>query len=501
MAQQLFTIQDDKIVINKLALRYLEGSVIHAGSFDIIGNASIQQNLTVTGTINADTINVKTLVTENGDAAEIGKWTSSGEDGLEGKGLSWTWGNGNIQLFYRNGNRLWSNGNIDLHPEKSYMIDNVSVLSLNELGPQISKSKLKEVGTLKSLTVSGNSFLSDFAFFNSSTSRLGLNTDQPNGTFSVLDNDAEFIIGSPNYGTATIGTYSNHNLSIITDNTPRIVVKNTGEIVIGSELVKAASVTIYGTLKVDNLVSDTRVDRYSSLEFKSSRDQSMYGLGLVWSGGENNKKFIMKEGPDRLWSSESIDIAADHGYFINGAPVLSENSLGQYVTNSNLKKVGVLEGLAVEGNSLLNGNLSGTSAKFNTIQITNGIQSIDFSPTKINSSQSLSLNISEDEVYFANDQEISIGNKLNTVRPVKIYGALSIGVTTPEPSFKLSVNGPVMFNNRRFIDSDSIPSQGTFAKGDICWNTNPTSGNYIGWVCIADGAPGAWVPFGLIGAQ
>lgn len=501
MAQQLFTIQEDKIVINKLALRYLEGSIIHGGSFDIIGNTSIQQNLTVAGTINADTINVKTLVTENGESAEIGRWSSSDEQSLEGKGLSWSWANGNVQLTYRTGNRIWVNGHIDLNADKSYKIDNVEVLSLNELGPLVSKSKLKEVGTLKSLTVSGDSFLSDFAFFNSNTNRLGLNTDQPNGTFSIVDNDAEFIISSPNYGTATIGTYSNHNLSIITDNTPRIIVKNTGEVVIGSELVKAASVTIYGTLKVDNLVSDTRVDRYSSLEFKSSRDQSIYGLGLLWTGNGNNKKFIMKDNPDRFWSSESIDVAGDHGYFINGTPVLSENSLGQYVTVSNLKKVGVLEELSVEGNAVLNGNLSGTVAKFNTMHITNGIQSIDFSPIKINSSHSLSLNISEDEVYFANDQEISIGNKLNTVRPVKIYGALSIGVTTPEPSFKLSVNGPVMFNNRRFIDSDSIPSQGTFAKGDICWNTNPTSGNYIGWVCITDGAPGAWVPFGLIGAQ
>ena len=495
MAQQLFTIQDDKIVINKLALKYLEGSVIHAGSFDIIGNASVQSNLTVAGTINVDTLKVKNLVTETGDSSDLGKWIFAKEDDLEGKGLSWTWGEGQVQLFYRNGNRLWSSGHIDLPAEKSYKIDNVSVLSLTELGPQITKSKLKEVGTLKSLLVSGDSFLSDFAYFNSNTSRLGLNTDQPNGTLSVLENDVEFVVGAPNYGTASLGTYSNHNLSLITDNTPRVTIKNNGEVIFGSELVKSASVTIYGTLKVDTLVSDTRIDRYSSLEFKTSRDKSIYGQGLIWTGTGITRQFMMRADPDRLWSTESIDIAAERAYFINGNIVLSEHSLGQYVTKSNLKTVGVLEKLEVEGNSSFNGNLVGTTAKFNSLSI----DSISLSNSKIDSTSDISINVLEDEVYFANNQEISIGNKLNSLRPVKIYGPMTVGVTNPDPSVKLSVNGPVSFNNRKFIDNDSLPTSGSFTRGDICWNTTPIVGNYIGWVCIADGAPGLWAPFGLIG--
>lgn len=499
MAQQLFTIQDDKIVINKLALKYLEGSIIHAGSLDIVGNTSIQSNLSVKGTIVADTINVKNLITETGDTANIGNWITSKEEDLEGKGLSWTWGNGQVQLFYRNGNRLWASGHIDIPAEKSYKIDNVEVISLTELGPQVTKSKLKEVGTLKSLTVAGNTLLSDFAFFNSSNSRFGLNTDQPNGTFSLLENDVEFIIGSPNYGSASLGTYSNHNLSIITDNTPRVTFKNSGEIVFGSELVKSADVTIYGTLKVDTLISDTRIDRYSPLEFKSSRDKSIYGQGLLWTGTGSTKQLIMRADPDRLWTTESIDIAADHAYFINGSPVLSEHSLGQYVTKSNLKTLGVLEGLEVEGDSLINGNIIGISAKFGSLVISDYHNSISFAKSNINASTSISINVSEDEVYFANDQEISIGNKLNILRPVKIYGPVAIGVSTPDPSLKFSVNGPISINNRKFIDGDSIPTEGMFTKGDICWNSTPTPGNYVGWICIADGSPGTWATFGVIG--
>ena len=500
MAQQLFTIQDDKIVINKLALKYLEGSIIHAGSIDIVGNTSIQNNLSVKGTIVADTLNVKNLITENGNAAEIGDWVTSSEEDLEGKGLSWTWGQGQVQLFYRNGNRLWTSGHIDIPAEKSYKIDNTEVLSINELGPQVTKSKLKEVGTLKSLSVAGNTLLSDFAFFNATNSRFGLNTDQPNATFSLVENDLEFVIGSPNYGTANLGTYSNHNLSIITDNTPRVTFKNNGEVVFGSELVKSASVTIYGTLKVDTLVSDTRIDRYSPLEFKTSRDKSIYGQGLIWTGTGETRQFVMRTEPDRLWSTESIDVAADHAYFINGHPVLSEHSLGHYVTQSNLKTVGVLEGLSVEGESHFNGNLVGTSSRFNSLTITDNYNSLSFAKAQINSTSLISINVLEDEVYFANEQEISIGNKLNTLRPVKIYGPVAIGVNSPDPSVKFSVNGPVSFNNRKFIDGIGAPTQGTFTKGDICWNSNPTVGNYVGWVCIADGAPGTWSSFGIIGS-
>ena len=47
---------------------------------------------------------------------------------------------------------------------------------------------------------------------------------------------------------------------------------------------------------------------------------------------------------------------------------------------------------------------------------------------------------------------------------------------------------------------DAIPNNGTAARGDIVYNTNPTVGSYTGWICTAAGAPGTWNPFGLISA-
>jgi hypothetical protein len=58
-----------------------------------------------------------------------------------------------------------------------------------------------------------------------------------------------------------------------------------------------------------------------------------------------------------------------------------------------------------------------------------------------------------------------------------------------------------MFANKKFFTGTAIPTSGTFNKGDICWNSNPQESSYIGWVCIIEGTPGEWLPFGAIGRQ
>lgn len=42
------------------------------------------------------------------------------------------------------------------------------------------------------------------------------------------------------------------------------------------------------------------------------------------------------------------------------------------------------------------------------------------------------------------------------------------------------------------------PSSGTWARGDIVFNTAPTAGGFVGWVCVSPGTPGTWHIFGAI---
>lgn len=44
----------------------------------------------------------------------------------------------------------------------------------------------------------------------------------------------------------------------------------------------------------------------------------------------------------------------------------------------------------------------------------------------------------------------------------------------------------------------AAPVSGTYVQGDIVWNTAPTAGGNIGWVCTVAGTPGTWVAFGQI---
>jgi hypothetical protein len=44
----------------------------------------------------------------------------------------------------------------------------------------------------------------------------------------------------------------------------------------------------------------------------------------------------------------------------------------------------------------------------------------------------------------------------------------------------------------------AAPTTGTWAVGDLMYNTVPTAGGYVGWVCVTAGTPGTWKTFGAI---
>jgi hypothetical protein len=50
------------------------------------------------------------------------------------------------------------------------------------------------------------------------------------------------------------------------------------------------------------------------------------------------------------------------------------------------------------------------------------------------------------------------------------------------------------------IFDTAAPVSGTWAVGDIVWNTTPTAGGFIGWTCTTAGTPGTWKTFGAVSA-
>jgi hypothetical protein len=474
---KLFDIQDTTVAISDLTLTTTRGEVTHNGNVAVTGDIQSVNNVTVKGVLTVDTINVANLVTQNGTAAELGQWIGNTESDINGKGFSWTWGTGQSQLIYRGGGRLWTSSNFDLGAGSSYKINNVPVLSAGSLGPSIISSALTEIGTLENLQVSGDTSIGQFAFFNSAHNRLGIGTDEPSAAIDILDNNVEITLGSPRVNVAQIGTASNHDLMIATDGQPRITIKNSGEVVV------PGNITINGTLTVDNLVTDSRVDRTHPIQFFPTQTSSIYNLGLIWAGSDYTRQLLLMSGPDRLYSSEHIDLANGKSYSINTQTVLSATALGEGVVSSSLTTVGTLSNLNVAG--LI------SSAQVSTPVLSIGSLTV----------QEGTISVGQDNVFFSNNSETIIGNIDQQTKPVKIFGPLSVNVNNPDPTLSFTVAGDVSIGNKRFTNGTSFPTNGNYSLGDICWNSNPIPGSFIGWVCVVAGTPGQWLSFGNIATQ
>jgi hypothetical protein len=211
----------------------------------------------------------------------------------------------------------------------------------------------------------------------------------------------------------------------------------------------------------------------------------------------------MMAGPDRIFSSESIDIAEEKMYHINGRPVITSNSLGSGIHQSNLTTVGALQSLTVIGETQLHGtvNASNSVITADTLVFNDGEQSVTISKDGINSSGTITIASQESLILSGNKDAIEIGSKTNNRKPVKVFGPLSVGVNNPDPTLNFSVAGDVSIGNKRFTNGATSPTIGSYELGDICWNSNPVVANYVGWVCVVAGNPGQWLPFGEIKSQ
>ena len=206
------------------------------------------------------------------------------DNGIYGKGLQWT-GVGQTKYLVLNNtpDRLWSNVNIDLKSENSYMIDNTPVLTVNELGRTVTKSNLRQVGTLNNLVVSGNLNVSQFIIFDSGLNRLGIGTETPNATLSVASNTVEFIV-QPGVSSADIGTHTNSGLNIKTDGTDRITITANGNITLGLKGNTETKINMYGRvgIGVTNVESDLSLSTSGAVKFQNKKFE--VGSGIPTAG-------------------------------------------------------------------------------------------------------------------------------------------------------------------------------------------------------------------------
>ena len=252
------------------------------------------------------------------------------------------------------------------------------------------------------------------------------------------------------------------------------------------------------------------------LEFRARKGEENFGKGIIWSGKGYTKQLVFNGNPDRFFSSESIDLDKDKHFSIGNTVVLSTKELGSTVLKSNLQTVGRLQGLIVDGSVNINQYLiyngatdrlglgteapnAAFSVAENAIEVMLGTND-DFHGM-VGTFASTDFDIVTDNtsrISVKANGNIDLGNAKRNPIQVKVNGKLSVGVENPDPAVDLHVAGAVRFGGHIQMYASNSPQEGTYAVGDIVWNTAARVGTGVGWVCLRAGSPGAWYPFGEI---
>lgn len=175
------------------------------------------------------------------------------------------------------------------------------------------------------------------------------------------------------------------------------------------------------------------------------------------------------------------DLDVKNSVRIGGYEVLWKDRLGNIVTKSKLKEVGVLEELNVKDTLTVFKNKVG----INIIEPTGPFGVVD----------------SDIETYIATKGDTGfIGTSGSDTFAIGSGGEPTlyvshdnkIGIKIKKPKADLDIAGDIRFRGQTQTYDSKHPVTGNWSKGDICWNAEPVPGENAGWVCVKSGSPGTW---------
>jgi hypothetical protein len=267
-------------------------------------------------------------------------------------------------------------------------------------------------------------------------------------------------------------------------------------------------------LHVDEITADVRNERTTPLEFVAD-DNGIYGKGLQWRGQGPTKQFIYRANEDRLFSTETIDVASDKNFSIGNIPVLSATELGSSIRTSNLVRVGTLQSLRTQGDLTIDDYIIynsdsqrlgfGTEVPNASISVASleseFIIDVETDATKIGNWSTDDLNIVTDNttrITVKANGKVDFGRSDSDTARVSVYGKLGVGVNNVADDVSIATANGIKISGTKIMTGTSIPDSGVFRQGDVVYNTNAVATGYVGWVCVREGTPGEWKPFGQI---
>ena len=307
---------------------------------------------------------------------------------------------------------------------------------------------------------------------------------------------------------STQATVLVNNLGLHVDN--MTVTDILSSVSITGDLNVAGSITAE-KLHVNELTADIRNERSSPLEFVAEGDAGVYGKGLQWRGDGPTKQFVYRANPDRIWTTESLDLNSGCSLYIDNVPVVSASELGSTINKSSLTTVGTLNNLRTSNDLIIDdwihyeaaSNRLGIGTEAPNAQLSvvslesEFIVDCEGPTTKIGNWTTDKLDIITDNtarISISENGNIKLGTNIETKTTVS--GKLGVNVTNPANDIETA--GPVKFQGKKFETSTEIPQSGSYNIGDIVWNQLPTPTGYVGWICTRAGTPGEWNTFGQI---
>ena len=267
-------------------------------------------------------------------------------------------------------------------------------------------------------------------------------------------------------------------------------------------------------LHVNELTADVRNERTTPLEFVAD-DNGIYGKGLQWKGQGPTKQFIYRANEDRLYSTETIDIAADKSFSIGNIPVLTTTELGGSIRTSSLSKVGTLQNLRTNGNLHIDDYIIynsdsqrlgfGTEEPNGSISITSleseFIIDVETDVTRVGNWTTDDLHIITDNtsrIVVRANGKVDFGRSGRNDAQVSVHGRLGVGVNNVADDVSIALANGIQIGGTKIMTGHELPDNGTYQQGDIVYNTNAVATGYVGWVCVRAGTPGEWKAFGQI---
>ena len=163
---------------------------------------------------------------------------------------------------------------------------------------------------------------------------------------------------------------------------------------------------------------------------------------------------------------------------VNGQEVVNGNNLGNFITFSNLQRVGELQELQVAGESFLSGTLYTSTRRV-------GINTIE--PIQ-------ALSVWDQEIEIGVGKHATNTGIIGTPRPHSL-----IVSTNGKNNLVLTPDGAVAVNQLNIGDitltSSKMPPSNNMPIGSIVFNASPSIGGPLGWISLGDAR---WANFGFI---